>query len=71
MNNQEYKVRPQIVVVKSDESVFFLFIIKTSKCSASCDNIIDPYANMCVPDFVKNIDIKVFDRMPKTNEKNT
>ena len=25
MNNQEYKVRPQIVVVKSDESVFFLF----------------------------------------------
>ena len=28
MNNQEYKVRPQIVVVKSDESVFFLFIIK-------------------------------------------
>ena len=50
---------------------FFFFIIKASKCSASCDNIIDPYANMCVPDFVKNIDIKVFDRMSKTNEKNT
>ena len=31
MNNQEYKVRPEIVNVNSDEPVFFPFSIKTSK----------------------------------------
>ena len=50
MSNQEFKVRPQIVNVNSDESVFFLFCIKTSKWSGSCNNIIDPYAKLCVPE---------------------
>ena len=54
MNNQECKVRPQIVNVNSDEPVFYPFSIKTSKCSGSCNNINDPYAKMCVPDVVKN-----------------
>ena len=49
MNNQECKVRPQIVNVNSDEPVFYPFSIKTSKCSGSCNNINDPYAKMCVP----------------------
>ena len=42
MNNQECKVRPQIVNVNSDEPVFYPFSIETSKCSGSCNNIIDP-----------------------------
>ena len=32
MNNQECKVRPQIVNVNSDAPVFFPFSIKTGKC---------------------------------------
>ena len=55
MTNQEYKVRPQIVNINSDEPVFYPFSIKTSKCSGSCNNINDPYAKMCVPDVVKNL----------------
>ena len=47
MNNQEFKVRPQIVNVTSEEPVFFPFSIKTSKCSGSCNNINDPYAKLC------------------------
>ena len=39
MNNQEYKVRPEIVNVTSDESVFYPFSIKTSKCSGCCNNM--------------------------------
>ena len=53
MNNQKCKVRPEIVNVNSDESVFYPFSIKTSKCSGTCNNINDPYAKMCVPDVVK------------------
>ena len=68
MNNQECKVRPQIVNVNSDEPVFYPFSIKTSKCSGSCNNINDPYAKMCVPDVVKNLNVKVFNLMSRTNE---
>ena len=45
-----------------------LFSIKTKKCSGSCNNINDPYAKLCVPDVVKNINIKVFNLMSRTNE---
>ena len=68
MTNQECKVRPEIVNVNSDEPVFYPFSIKTSKCSGSCNNINDPYAKMCVPDVVKNLNVKVFSLMSRTNE---
>ena len=47
MNNQERKVRPETVNVNSNEPLFYPFSIKTSKCSGSCNNINDLYAN-CV-----------------------
>ena len=68
MNNQECKVRPQIVNVNSDEPVFYPFSIKTSKCSDSCNNINDPYAKLCVPNVVKKLNVKVFNLMSRTNE---
>ena len=68
MNNQECKVRPQIVNVNSDKPVFFSFTIKTSKCSGSCNNINGPYARICVPDVVKNLNLLVFNLMSRTNE---
>ena len=66
--NHECKVRPQIVNVNSNEPVFYPFSIKTSRSSSSCNNINDPYAKMCVSDVVKNINVKVFNLMSKTNE---
>ena len=59
MNNQECKVRFEIVNVNSNEPLFYPFSIKTSKCSCSCNNINDPYAKLCVPGIVKNLNIKV------------
>ena len=43
MNNQQCRVRPQIVNVNSKEPAIFPFSIKTTKCSGSCNNINDPY----------------------------
>ena len=68
MKNQECKVRPEIINVNSNEPVFYPFSIKTSKCSGSCNNINDPYAKICVPDIVKDLNVKVFNLMPRTNE---
>ena len=47
MKNQQCKVRPEIVDVNSKEPVLFPFSIRISKCSGSCNNIIDPYAKVC------------------------
>ena len=68
INNQACKVRPEIVNVNSNEPVFYPFSIKTSKCSGSCNNINDPYAKICVPDVVKDLNVKVFNLMSRTNE---
>ena len=46
MKNQECKVKPKIINVNSNEPVFYPFIIKTSQCRASCNNINDPYAKI-------------------------
>ena len=62
------KVRPQIVNVNGDDPVFFPFSIKTSKCSGSCNNINNPCAKLCVPDVVKNLNVKVFNLVSGTNE---
>ena len=67
MNNQERKVRPETVNVTSDEPEFFPYSVKTSKCSGSCNNINDPYPKICVPDVVKNINLKVFN-LSRNNE---
>ena len=69
INNQECKVRPGIVNVNSNEPVFFPFSFKTSKCSGSCNNINYPYAKLCVLDIIKNLNVKVFNLMSRTNEK--
>ena len=68
MASQECKVRLQIVNVNGDEPVFYSFNIKTSTSSGNCNHINDPYAKMCVPDVVKNVIVKVFSLMPRTNE---
>ena len=57
MNSQECKVRPETVNFSSDKPVFYPFSIKTSKCSCSCNNINDPYGEMCVPEVIKNINV--------------
>ena len=48
--------------------MFFLFSIETGKCSGNCNNINYPYAKICVPDVIKNLNAKVFNLMSRTNE---
>ena len=68
MNNQECKARPKIIDVNNNGPVFYPYSIKINKCSGSCSNINDPYAKLCVPDIIKNINVKVFNLMSIINE---
>ena len=68
MKNQECKIRSKIIDVSTDEGLFYPSSIEVNKCSRSCNNINDPYAKLCVPDLVKNKNVKVFNLMSRINE---
>ena len=68
MNNQECQTRLLVININGHEAVLFLFSNETSQCSGSCNNINYPHAKICVPDVVKNLNVKVFNLMWRTNE---
>ena len=68
ISNQECKARREIINVNSNNPIFYPFSINTSKCNGNCNNINDPYARTCLPDIIKNLNVKVFNLMSRTNE---
>ena len=68
MNNDECKIRSQIVNMNSNDRLFYPYNIKINKCSGGCNNINDPYAKLCVLDDVENIYVKVYNLMSRTDE---
>ena len=68
MSYQECKLRPEIINPHSNNPVFYPFSIKSSKCSCNCNNINDPYAKISVTDVGKDLNVKVFYLMSRTNE---
>ena len=61
--NQECKVRPEIININSNDLIFYPFSMKTNKRSGNCNNINDPYARICTPDIIKNLNAEVFNLM--------
>ena len=68
MKNRECKVRSEIISINSNNPMFYPFSIKVNKCSGNCNDINDPYARICVPDVIKDVNVKVFNLIPGTNE---
>ena len=67
MNNQECKIRPELINVNINEPSFYPYIIEANKCSSSCNDINDPHAKLSAPDAVKNIKLKVFNLLSRIN----
>ena len=53
--------------VNKNEPSFYPYSIEINKCNGSCDNIVDLLLR--VPDFVQNINVKVFNLISRTNKK--
>ena len=68
IKNQACKIRPEIVDVSSNNPIFYHFSVKVNRCRGNCNNINDPYARICVPDIVKDLNVKVFNLMSRTDE---
>ena len=60
MTNQECKIISDIKDINSNEPLFHPYSVEVNKCSDSCNNINNPYEKLCVPDVVKNINVKLF-----------
>ena len=58
MNYQECKIISEIINVNTSEPMFYPYSIIVNKCKGSCNTINDPYAKLCVPDTIKNINVK-------------
>ena len=50
-------------------NLYFILTVlfSQSQCSGSCNNINDTFAKLCVPDVVKEMNVRVFNLIPKTN----
>ena len=68
LKNQECKVRSEIVYINSNNPMFYRFSIKINKRIGTCNNINDPYANICAPDVIKDLNAKGFNLMSRNNE---
>ena len=69
MDNEECKIRLQVINIDSNEPSFYPYSVKINKCNGSCNNATDDtYAKLCVYDVVKNINVKLFNLVPRTNE---
>ena len=48
--------------------MFYPFSIKVNKCSGRCNDINDPYTRSCIPDVIKNINVKIFNLVSWINQ---
>ena len=48
--------------------MIYPYNIKVNRCSGNCNNISNPYSEVCVPNIIKNITVKIFDLMSLKNK---
>ena len=66
---QPCQPRSTIVNINSNEPLYYPFTVGVNKCGASCNTIDDLYAQIFVPNKIKNMNVKVFILMSKVNER--
>ena len=62
VNNQECKIRPEIISLNTNGPLFYPYSIKMNKSKGSCNTINDRYAKICVTENIKNTNVKVFNQ---------
>ena len=68
--NQECKPRPKILDVNEGigEALFYPYNVLVNKCSGSCNTLDNPMSRICVPNIIKNVNIKVYNFLVRLNE---
>ena len=70
VTNQECMPRPKILDVNEgvDETLFYPYNVLVNECSGSSNTFDDPMANLCVPNIIKGINMKVYNFLMRLNE---
>ena len=68
LNNRSNQARPTLFKINSNESFYSPFTVNVNKFDGSYNTVDDPYAQVCVPDKLKNMNVKVFNLMLSVNE---
>ena len=68
LNNRPCQARATLVGINSNEPLYYPFTVSPNKCGGSCNTIDDLYGRACVPNKVKNMNVKVFNLMSGVNE---
>ena len=70
VRNQECKPRPKILDVNEGigEALFNPYNVLVNKCSGSCNTLDDPMARLCVPNIIKNVNMKVCNFLMRLNK---
>ena len=50
------------------EALFFPYNVLVNKCSGNCDTLDDPMARLCVPNIIKNVNMKIYNFFMRLNE---
>ena len=68
--NQKCMPRPKILDVNEgvDKALFYPYNVLVNKCNGSCNTLDDPLARLCVPNIIKNVNMKVYNFMMWLNE---
>ena len=68
--NQKCMPRNRILDVNEGvgEALFYLYNVLVIKCSVSCNTLDDPMANMCVPNIIKRVNMKVYNFLMRLNK---
>ena len=68
--NRKCKLRLKILDVNEgiSEALFYPYNVLVNKCSGSCNTLDDPMARLCVPNIIKNVNIKVYNFLIRLNE---
>ena len=68
LNNRPYQARPTILNINSNETHFYPFTVSVNNYGGTYNTIDVAYTRVCVPNKVKNMNVKVFNLMPGVNE---
>ena len=62
--------RPKILNVNEGigEALFYPYNVLVNKCSGSCNTLDNPMSKICVPKFIKNVNMKVYNFLMRLNE---
>ena len=68
--NQKCIPRPKILDINEDvgEALFYPYNVLINKCSGSCNRLDDPMVRLCVPNIIKNVNMKVYNFLMRLNE---